>query len=398
MSIRSSLVLACALLFLLSFSFAQEGKPKQEEAELPAAPSAVRTTPQPAPAPPPETAPETQPAVPPPTPLFPDEDDDEDDEDEVLVDDEAEAGAEGSGALIAPPRGGAADLPRSAPRAGDEQFIYSTQVDEVNVVFTVTDRRGRFVKDLTQDDIRVLDDEKPPSAIIHFTRETDLPLRVGLLVDASNSIRDRFRFQQEAAIEFLNRVVRRGYDQAFVLGFDSTAEITQDFTDDTNDLSDGIRMLRPGGGTALYDALFYAARDKLGQLDDDYQTRRAIVLLSDGDDNQSRVTREEAIDMALRAEVVVYAISTNVSGVKSRGDRVLERIAEATGGRVFFPFRLRDVANALEDIQAELRSQYAVAYRPAEFEADGRFRTIEILTDNRRLQVRARRGYYAPQQ
>lgn len=395
MSIRSSLVLACALLFLLSFSFAQERKPKQEEAELPAAPSAVRTTPQQAPAPPPQTAPEAQPAVPPPTPLFPDEDDPEDDEDEVLADDED--GAEGRGTLIAPP-GSEAAARRSAPRAGDEQFIYRTRVDEVNVVFTVTDRRGRFVKDLTQDDIRVLDDEKPPSAIIHFTRETDLPLRVGLLVDASNSIRDRFRFQQEAAIEFLNHVVRRGYDRAFVLGFDSTAEITQDFTDDTNDLSDGIRLLRPGGGTALYDALFYATRDKLGRLDDDYQTRRAIVLLSDGDDNQSRATREEAIDMALRAEVVVYAISTNISGVKSRGDRVLERIAEATGGRVFFPFRLRDVANALEDIQAELRSQYAVAYRPAEFEADGRFRTIEILTDNRRLQVRARRGYYAPQQ
>jgi VWFA-related protein len=222
---------------------------------------------------------------------------------------------------------------------------------------------------------------------------------VGLLVDASNSIRDRFKFEQEAAIEFLNTIVRPKSDLAFVLGFDSTAEVTQDFTSDTEELSKGVRMLRPGGGTAMYDAIYLACRDKL--LKDNtsrYATRRAIILISDGEDNQSRVTREEAVEMAQRAEVIVYAISTNISGTRLRGDKVLERFADATGGRVFFPFKLQDVADAFSEIQSELRSQYAVAYKPAEFKMDGQFRTIAIEAEKRGLKVRARKGYYAPNQ
>jgi Ca-activated chloride channel family protein len=127
--------------------------------------------------------------------------------------------------------------------------------------------------------------------------------------------------------------------------------------------------------------------------------RRAMVVLSDGVDNQSHATREEAIEMALRAEVVVYAISTNVSSGGDRsGDKVLERIAEATGGRVFFPFHIEDVANYFSEIQAELRSQYAIAYKPAGFAFDGRFRTIEISTLDKKFKVRSRKGYYAPTQ
>lgn len=272
-------------------------------------------------------------------------------------------------------------------------------VDEVNVIFTVTDKRGHFVKNLSKTDFDVLDDRKPPTSIVNFRSETDLPLRVGLLVDASNSIRDRFKFEQESAIEFLNQIVRPRSDRAFVLGFDTTAEVTQDFTDSTEKLSQGVRLLRPGGGTALYDAVFFACRDKLMKTSETGPTRRAIILLSDGEDNQSRVTREEAIDMAQRAEVIVYAISTNVSGVKLKGDKVLERMAEATGGRAFFPYKIEDVANAFTDIQDELRSQYAMAYRPADFVSDGHFRTIEIKSGTKKdLKVRTRRGYYSPKQ
>jgi VWFA-related protein len=273
------------------------------------------------------------------------------------------------------------------------------RVDEVNVVFTVTDKHGRYVRDLHRDDFKVVDDKKPAEQIRSFSSQTDLPLQVGLLIDASNSVRDRFKFEQESAIQFLNQTVRPRYDKAFVIGFDVTPEVTQDFTDNTEWLSRGVRALRPGGGTAMYDALYYACRDKLAKAPQSGPVRRAIILLSDGEDNQSHVTREEAIEMAQRVEVIVYTISTNVSGMKHQGDKVLERIAEATGGRAFFPFQIRDVADAFAEIQDELRSQYAISYKPADFVANGQYRTIEILAQNHKgLHVRARRGYFAPSQ
>jgi len=268
-------------------------------------------------------------------------------------------------------------------------------VNEVRVVFTVTDRHGRYIKDLKENEFRVIDDQRP-AELRSFRSETDLPLQVGLLVDASNSVRDRFKFEQEAAIEFLNSIIRPGYDKAFVVGFDATPEVTQDFTDNTEHLSSGVRMLRAGGGTAMYDALYFACRDKLMKQEQTGPVRRAIILLSDGDDNLSHVTREEAIDMAARAEVIVYTISTNISGMKGKGDKTLERIADATGGRAFFPFQMREVSDSFLSIQEELRSQYAVAYKPANFIADGRYRTIEIFAQDRNLKVRTRRGYYAP--
>ena len=271
------------------------------------------------------------------------------------------------------------------------------RVDEVNVIFTVTDKHGRYVKDLKRNDFRVLDDRVPQGQVVSFSSETNLPLRVGLLIDASNSVRDRFKFEQAAAIEFLNQIIRPEYDKAFTIGFDTTPEVTQDFTDNTEQLSRGVRMLRPGGGTAMYDALYYACRDKLQKTQDTASVRRAIILLSDGEDNQSHVTREEAIEMAQRAEVIVYTISTNVSGMKSHGDKVLERIADATGGRAFFPFKVEDVTDAFTQIQDELRSQYALSYRPTDLKRDGAFHAIEILAEKHKsLHVRARRGYYAP--
>jgi VWFA-related protein len=216
-------------------------------------------------------------------------------------------------------------------------------------------------------------------------------------VDASNSIRDRFKFEQEAAVEFLSQIVRPRSDQAFVIGFDTTPEVTTDFTDSTEKLSNGVRILRPGGGTALYDAVYYACRDKLGKVSPLVPVRRAIILITDGEDNQSRVTREEAIEMAQRTEVIIYAISTNISGMKLRGDKVLERMAEATGGRAFFPFKLEDISNYFTEIQEELRSQYLLAYKPPpDFQADGRFHSIDISAGNKNLHVRAKKGYYAP--
>ena len=291
-----------------------------------------------------------------------------------------------------------AQLENPAKPESDESVATIVHVvNEVRVVFTVTDRHGHYIKDLKRDNFRVIDDQKP-AEMRSFRSETDLPLQVGLLVDASNSVRDRFKFEQEAAIEFLNSIIRPRYDKAFVVGFDATPEVTQDFTDNTEGLSAGVRMLRAGGGTAMYDALYFACRDKLLKQEQIGPVRRAIILLSDGEDNLSHVTREEAIEMAERAEVIVYTISTNISGMKGKGDKVLERIAEATGGRAFFPFQMRDVSDSFLSIQEELRSQYAMAYKPANFVADGRYRTIEILAQEKGLKVRTRKGYYAPKQ
>ncbi len=300
------------------------------------------------------------------------------------------------------PAGNSAEAPSSdsnGDKSGADETLGTirSSVNEVRVVFTVTDRHGHYIKDLKKDEFRVIDDRKP-AEMRSFRAETDLPLQVGLLVDASNSVRDRFKFEQEAAIEFLNAIIRPKNDRAFVVGFDATPEVTQDFTDSTERLSRGVRMLRAGGGTAMFDALYFACRDKLLKQEQTGPVRRAIILLSDGDDNLSHVTREEAIEMATRAEVIVYTISTNISGMKDKGDKILERIAEATGGRAFFPFQMRDVSDAFTSIQEELRSQYAVAYKPADFAADGRYRTIQIMAQDRGLKVRTRKGYYAPRQ
>ncbi len=296
----------------------------------------------------------------------------------------------------APPNAAA---PAPAQTGGDNPEIAKIRIgtNEVNVVFTVTDKHGKRITDLKQNDFHFIDDNRPATEVRSFQGETNLPLLAGLLIDASSSVRDRFKFEQESAIEFLNQTIRKRYDLAFVVGFDATPEVTQDFTDDAEKLAHGVRELRPGGGTALYDALYYACRDKLLKAPQTGPSRRAIILLSDGDDNQSHVTREEAIEMAQRADAIIYTISTNVSGTKGAGDKVLERMADATGGRAFFPFQIRDVTNAFAEIQDELRSQYSVSYKPADFKADGHFRTIEIVANDRKnFRVRARRGYYAP--
>jgi Ca-activated chloride channel homolog len=285
----------------------------------------------------------------------------------------------------------------SSDQSSNTSATFRATTNEVNVVFIVTDKHGKRVTDLKQKDFTVADDSKPPQEVRSFAAETNLPLQVGLLIDASNSVRDRFKFEQESAIEFLNQTIHPGTDTAFVVGFDATPEVTQDFTNNTELLAHGVHELRPGGGTAMFDALYFACRDKLLKAPKNTIVRRAIILLSDGDDNLSHVTREEAIEMAQRAEAIVYTISTNVSGTKGAGDKTLERIADATGGRAFFPFQIRDVVNAFGEIQDELRSQYAISYKPADFRADGHYRTIEIVANDRKnFRVRSRRGYYAP--
>ena len=384
MSTRTFYRWCCSLsmVLLAGFAIAQTGaqtSPVQtQQSDLPSAPSAVAMPKKQTPPPPttaPSEAPATASASPQPTPVQ-----------------NSPEPVDQKPVLPPPP------VPSAAPTpAEDPDSVIRVVSNEVNLIFTVTDKHGRFIKDLKREDVQVLDDSKLVTKISSFGSETDLPLQVALLVDASNSVRDRFKFEQEAAIEFLNQIIRPNYDKAFVVGFDATPEVTQDFTDSSELLAKGVRALRPGGGTAMYDAIYFACRDKLLKAPRSGPLRRAIILLSDGDDNLSHVSREEAIEMAERAEVIVYTISTNVSGSKGKGDKVLERISEASGGRAFFPFKVQDVADAFTEIQDELRSQYALSYRPPDLRADGAYHPIQITAlSPKNLRVRARHGYYAP--
>lgn len=269
-------------------------------------------------------------------------------------------------------------------------------VSRVNMLFTVSDKKGRFVTNLVKDDL-VITESKKEQSIIEFVAESDLPLRLGILVDASNSVRERFRFQQEAAVEFINQVVRPKQDKATIISYDSAAELVADLTGDTEVLAKAIRGLRPGGGTALFDAMFYACRDKLMQDQPRHKFRRAMIILGDGDDNASRYTRDQALEMAQKADVVVYTISTNNSKLEKDGDKVLKYYAEETGGIPFFPFQVQDLTQSFENISNELRHQYNIIYRPEPLKADGLYHKVDIkVRDRKDLVVRARKGYYAP--
>jgi Ca-activated chloride channel family protein len=280
------------------------------------------------------------------------------------------------------------------PGASSEQPPIRAEVTLVNMSFTVTDKRGRLITDLTKDDFQVFENRKQQS-ILEFASETDLPLRLAILIDTSSSVRDRFRFQQEAATNFINSVMRT-QDRVVVVGFDATAELAADLTNDIRKLENAIRDLRPGGGTALYDAIYFACKEKLMRDQPMYKFRRAMVVLSDGEDNQSRYSRGQTLEMAQRADTVIYTISTDISHIETHGDKVMRYFAEQTGGVSFFPFRAKDLTQSFENIADELRHQYNLFYRPEPLKNDGQYHEVQIKVKGRTdLVVRARKGYYA---
>jgi Ca-activated chloride channel homolog len=278
---------------------------------------------------------------------------------------------------------------------GDQPTRISVEVVNVSMAFTVTDKKGRFVTGLAKDDFEILENGKPQT-IRDFAAEPTLPLRVAVLIDTSNSIRDRFRFEQEAASQFLNEMLRTTADKAMVVSFDSTPEIACNLTDDSDKLGTAIRGLRPGGGTAMYDAIRFAS-DKLGEEQPSYQFRRVIVIVSDGDDTQSRGTRDQALEGAQKAETFIYAISTNnLSQGDTDGDKVLKYFTGQTGGKAYFPFKLEDLSQSFEVIAEEVRHQYAILYRPEPLLTDGLFHRVEIrVRGHKEITIRARSGYFA---
>ena len=284
---------------------------------------------------------------------------------------------------------------QAAPLQDEPITTIKVQVNEVNLVFTVTDKKGHFVTGLKRENFGLLDDQRPPEAVRHFTQQTNLPLRVGIMLDTSSSIRQRFQFEQDSAIEFLLQILHRN-DRAFVEGFDIQTDVEQNFTNNIDLLNQGIHRLRPGGGTALYDALYKTCKDQMLTLKEDEAVRRALILVSDGDDNYSRAQESDAIKMCQRANTIVYTISTNISPSRDKGDEVLRAISEATGGQPFYPTRIEDVATGFRNIEEELRSQYLLVYEPAQLKQDGSFRTIYLHAFDPRYHVRAQKGYFAP--
>ena len=289
--------------------------------------------------------------------------------------------------------------PSPGQSAGDDADapVLRMSVNEVNLIFTVTDKHGHYIPNLNLSDFALLDDQKAPSRIKDFRQQIHLPLRVGMVIDSSTSIRSRFHFQQQAANDFMLSILKPKSDRAFVMGFDVAPNLMQDWSNNLDALETGVNRLRPGGGTALYDAVYTACRDKLLPSSTGRESvRRAMILISDGEDNQSRVRLDEAIKMCQRAETLIYAISTNWTPSRGKGDKILDEMAEQTGGRVFFPPTIEEITNSFHEIEEELRSQYAVTYAPADFKENGAFRTIHLYCHDRRYQVRARKGYFAP--
>ena len=313
----------------------------------------------------------------------------------------------------APPQPSSSQEP--APQGQDQGKITQT-VNLVDVLFTVLNRHNKLVPDLEKDDFKIWDD-KSPQAIRYFSRQTDLPLRIGLLMDTSNSIRDRLKFEQDAATSFLFSVLRHNKDQAFVMTFDDEPAVLQAFTDDAGRLRDEIVKTRAGGGTAVYDAIYSACAKELSHPprppgDQPDVVRRVMILISDGDDNLSNRTRAEAIEMAQRYSVVIYTISTSTQWIQlsetnpekaanrkthlTEGDKILQDLAEETGGRAFFPYHVDDLDQSFQDIGDELRNQYSIAYNPTNYQLDGKYHKIRIeVPDHKGYQVRARRGYFA---
>jgi Ca-activated chloride channel homolog len=281
--------------------------------------------------------------------------------------------------------------------AQESEFIISKQVDEVNLILSITDQKGRFVSDLVADDLKVLDDHKSPQKWNYFQARTNLPLHVILAIDVSSSIRARLHFEQQAASAFLKRILRKETDRAAIIAFGSTVqEKTASMTGDAHALDAAIRALQANGETAMYDAIILASH-KLHDSRRNTGVRTVIILITDGDDTASKATLTEAEEAAIRSESAIFALDANsVYETHPKGRPILERLTHETGGFVLPAREDADLKSAFRTVEKILRSQYALGYRPPDLEANGRFRSIEVTSIRRGLQVHVRKGYYAP--
>jgi Ca-activated chloride channel family protein len=284
-----------------------------------------------------------------------------------------------------------------APPAEELEFTLSKQVDEVSLILSITDQKGRFVSDLTAADLKLLDDHKTPRKWNYFQARTDLPLHVILAIDVSSSIRSRLNFEQKAASTFLKRILRKESDKAAIIAFGSTVqEKTAGMTGDARALDATIHELRANGETAMYDAIILASH-KLHESRQKTGVRPVIILITDGDDTASKQTLSAAEEAALRSEATIFALDANsIYETNPKGRKVLERLTRETGGFVLSAREDIDLKDAFNTIEKILRSQYALGYPPPDLTANGSFRSIEVSSSKPGLQIHARKGYYAP--
>jgi VWFA-related protein len=282
------------------------------------------------------------------------------------------------------------------PLPQQEPARLEVNVVQVPLLTTVTDSKGKFITDLKKESFRIFEDGRS-QRIDAFARETNRPLTIALLVDTSSSTYSHLNFEREAAKDFLDRVVKPGKDRATIIGFDNEPYMTADFTDDPEKLSAGLKKLTVGGGTAAYDAVYNTVQKKLALQGSD--RRRMIILISDGYDTSSDRSLKEALEMAQKHDVVIYAISineiANTKGEeKKEGDKAIRRFVDETGGRAYFPKKLTDLAAEFQKIEEELRSQYLLSYTPAN-PFNGTYRKIRVELTDKKYKAHTRAGYLA---
>jgi Ca-activated chloride channel family protein len=283
-----------------------------------------------------------------------------------------------------------------APSAFNGVWTIRRSVDQVTLFFAVS-HHGHMINDLQSSNFQISDDSQPPEKVLEFAPQSKLPLRVALLVDTSGSVHDRFAFEKHSATHFIQKVLTNSSDLAFIAGFSNGAVVTQDFTSDPAQLAKGIDQLSNAGGTALFDAVSFACW-KLAEYPEGDRVAKVLVVLSDGEDNSSHTSLKQTIQVEERTGVTVYTISTRADiGDKTDADKVLEALSERSGGEAMFPHDAPTLSKSFEKLRDLIRSRYFIAYKPANFQADGRYRTIHVAAtkDGQHLKVQARKGYYA---
>lgn len=291
-------------------------------------------------------------------------------------------------------------LALTAPAAARQERPDQIETLEVIVPITALDKNGRWVPGLKRENFRVYEDGKE-QPITGFESPSRLPLNVAVLMDTSSSVRRKLKFQQESAVDFVLSVIKKRDDRALFATFDSQVVLRTDFTRDTEELNRAIYAAKAGGNTRMFDAVYRVAEEKMTLLPG--QSRGVIIIITDGADTESDHTLEEAIEMAQRANVTVFGISTrnysdiNAGLVKGSVDKELDRLCVETGGRTFLPYQRLELARAFQGISETLTKQYILYYEPQNKAADGGFRRIKVeLTGvDGKVDLRFKKGYYA---
>lgn len=282
-----------------------------------------------------------------------------------------------------------------------DQVLIAPKTYNVRLPVAVIDKGNRFVIDLKQEDFEIYEDKVKQEDVVSFIPQTNLPLDIALLMDTSNSVKPKLKFQRDAAVSFLQTVLRPRVDRALFLAFNSDIELHQDYTNRIDLLSTAIDKVKAYGETRLYDAIYRICEEKMFA---EFGRRRAIVLITDGEDTASEHSLEDTINIALRAETVVFVISNKAAGffgvqagqVDSNEDKTLKRLAEDTGGRAFFTGTTLELERGFANVTKELRSQYLIAYSPSNTNFDGKIRQIEVRVPGKKdFKVRTRKGYPA---